>query len=209
MGFSKLAVAAAIAVAISAPGQAVAQTAQASAQVSTSGSVSATSSGFFDNYSFRLGLQAAGPLLFRDVPDQRVQETTVFQYGPRMAFLFGHEVKDIHRAGLGVAYLPTAKSHSRSVAFLPIFLQYEIGHPLVLQAAAGANVTLGTAGFAGKYSGLHTGMALRYSFQALDKWSPITVSPGIAAQANVSTSAVQYSSMFLGAQIEIMYDSNN
>ncbi len=80
-----------------------------------SGSSAAT---LFDNYSIRLGFQAAGPLLFRDVPDGRVEQTSVFQFGPRFEFMFGNEVRDVHRVGLGFSYLPVARSDSRHLTFV-------------------------------------------------------------------------------------------
>lgn len=185
----------------------------ASAQTAAAGiqanAVSTTPTEFFDNYSLRMGLQSGGPLLFRDVPDGRLEETTVFQFGGRLAFLFGHELKDIHRGGLGISYLSVANSESRSLAFLPVQLIYEAGHPLILQATLGANATLGTDGFKGKYPGVHTGLALRYSFRRPESWSSVMVSPGIFAHANLATGDMQYSTVFIGAQLEIMYDSNN
>lgn len=163
---------------------------------------------FFDNYSLRLGLEAAGALHFRDAPDGKVEQTTVFPFGFKLAFLFGHEVKDIHRAGLQLSYLSVAKSDTRSLKMIPIDLIYEIGHPLVLQVLLGYNAQAGS-GFESKYGGLSTGMALRYSFQSLEKWSPVTVSPGIIARANISSDSMQYSTVFLGAQLEVSYDTNN
>lgn len=178
-------------------------------QLGSSGSTSSGSlSEFFDNYSLRFGLEAAGPLHFRDAPDGRVEQTTVFPFGFKLAFLFGHEVKDIHRAGLQLSYLSVAKSDNRSLKMIPIDLVYEIGHPLVLQVLLGYNAQAGS-GFESKYGGLSTGMALRYSFQSLEKWSPVTVSPGIIARANISSDSMQYSTVFLGAQLEVSYDTNN
>jgi hypothetical protein len=180
---------------------------------STTGTTSHTAantslSDFFDNYSIRFGLEGAGPLHFRDTPDGRVEQTGVFQFGPKLAFLFGHELKDIHRAGLQISYFSVAKSDNRSLKFIPIDLVYEIGHPLILQVLLGYNAQAGT-GFESKYGGLSTGMALRYSFQSLEKWSPVTVSPGIVTRANLSSDSMQYSTVFLGAQIEVSYNTNN
>jgi hypothetical protein len=192
-----------------AEGAAWAQTAGASAQASGNAQLGGSGAGtFFDNYSIRLGFQSGGPLLFRDTQDGRVEQTSVFQFGPRVAFLFGNEVRDVHRAGIGFAYLPTARSDSRHLRFIPIYLMYETGHPLVLQATMGANIATGTAGFS-NYGGVHTGVALRYSFLSESRWSPVTVSPGIVANANVSTSNMQYSSAFLGAQIDVSYNTAN
>ena len=171
--------------------------------------VSTGSAEFFNNYSLRLGLESGGPLLFRDAPDGRVEETTAFQFGGRLAGVFGHELKDTHRGGLGVSYLSIANAESRSLAFIPVYLMYETGQPLILQGTLGANLTAGTKGFKGHYAGVHTGLALRYSFRDMTSWSDVMVSPGIAAKANLATDNMEYSSVFLGAQVEIMYDSNN
>jgi hypothetical protein len=179
-----------------------------SSSASASSSSSSSAVGIFDNYSIRLGLEGAGPLHFRDTPDGKVEQTTVFLFGPKIAFLFGHELKDIHRFGLQLSYQSVAKADNRSLKFIPIDLIYEIGHPLVLQVLAGYNVQAGT-GFESKYGGLSTGMAFRYDFQSENKWSPVTVSPGIVARANVSGDSMQYSTVFLGAQLDVAYDTNN
>lgn len=211
----KIAVAIACSFVAFSEGSASAQTTQAGAQASGTAqlggtsSVSTTGAEFFDNYSIRLGFLSAGPLLFRDTPDGRVQQTSVFAFGPRLAFLFGNEIRDIHRAGLGISYLPVARSDARNLAFVPIALMYEIGHPLVLQTALGANIAAGSSEFTKNYGGVHTGLALRYSFQSPDKWSPVTVSPGIVTMANLSIESMQYSSVFLGAQLEVSYDTAN
>jgi len=208
MGFSRLAAANLCLLAVLVPTQALAQEAKAEGQANLSAAGSTTAPAFFDNYSIRLGLEAAGPLLFRDVPDGRVEQTTIFQYGGRLGFLFGNELKNPHRGGIGMSYLFTGKSDSRSLTFIPIYLLYETGHPLVLQAALGVNATAGTAGFKGHYAGMHTGLVLRYSFLREDS-GPITVSPGIAARSNVVFGDMQYSSVFVGAQLEISYNTNN
>lgn len=177
-------------------------------KASASATTSSSGASFFDNYSIRFGLEAAGPLHFRDVPDGRVEETSVFEYGAKVGFLFGNELTDIHRGGLQISYLPIAKSDTRNLKLIPIDLVYEIGHPLVLQVLLGYNIQAGT-GFDSKYGGLSTGLALRYSFQSLQKWSPITVSPGIVSRANISSDSWQYSTVFLGAQLEFSYNTNN
>ena len=235
MGFSKLVATTAASLAMLASAHAVAQAPQASPQtnaaapvaqgspqtnaaahvaqggleVNTAVPIATGPPDFFDNYSLRLGFEMAGPLLFRDTPDAAVEETTVYQLGPRLAVLFGHEVSNFHRAGLGFSYLFVGKSASRSLTFIPLYLLHEVGHPLILQTVLGANLTSGTQGFADNYSGVHTGLALRYSFLSADRWSPVTLSPGIAAKANLVTGDMQYSSVFVGAQVEIMFNTNN
>jgi hypothetical protein len=188
---------------------AAAQQTTAGAQASFEGATAGGSSSFTDNYSIRLGLEAAGPLMFRDTPDGLSEDTSVFAIGPRLGFLFGNELTDVHRGGIGLSYLPTARSDSRDLALIPIYLMYETGHPLVLQLRAGYAVATGTEDFKDNYGGFHAGMALRYSFLSQEKWSPVSVSPGILAFTNLSTESMQYSSAFLGAQVEIAYNTNN
>ena len=183
--------------------------ASASGQATLEGATGGGSSSLTSNYSIRAGVEAAGPLMFRDTPDGLSEETSVFAIGPRLGFLFGNELTDVHRAGLGFSYLPTARSDSRSLSLIPIYLMYETGHPLILQLRAGAALATGTEDFKGNYGGLHAGMALRYSFLTEEKWSPVSVSPGLLAFTNISTESMQYSSAFLGVQLEIAYNTNN
>jgi len=160
-------------------------------------------------YQIHFALLAAGPLLFNDVPDRRLEHTDALQYGARATFLFGSELRDLHRGGLGFAGGMLAQSPSRAAGLLTPYAVYEIGHPLILQASAGYAVGVGTGGYAEKYSGIFLGSALRYSFRSLEHASPIGVSLGIGASLVLATSDIRHSSVFVGPQIEIIYHSDS
>jgi len=162
----------------------------------------------WDNYSIRLGLESAGPVLFRDTPDGRIENTSVFQFGGHLAFLFGHERKDFHRFGLALAFNQVAKSDTRKLRFLDPYLVYETGHPLMLQVGLGASIATGTSSFADEYGGLFGLFGLRYSFTREGRDSIVSVSPGLVAKSYLVTSDVQNSSFFVGAQVEIAYSTN-
>ncbi len=160
----------------------------------------------FHTYSIRLGVESAGPILFRDTPDQQIEATTVFQLGGRLAFWFGDELKDVHRFGLGLGYSSVATAPSRKLSFVDAYLLYETGHPLILQAGLGASFARGTTDFADQYGGLYGALALRYSFRRQGRDSKVAISPGVVAKSYVTTGDFQNSSFFLGAQLEIAYD---
>ncbi len=162
----------------------------------------------FNNYSIRIGIESGGPLVFRDTADMRAEPTSVFQFGGRIAFLFGSELRDVHRFGLGVSYNFVAKSETRKLKFTDIYAMYEIGHPLILQVAAGASLAGGTKAFADEYGGLYGALALRYSFIRDDRWSSVSVSPGLVAKSYLVTSDARMTSFFLGAQLEFAYNTN-
>lgn len=162
----------------------------------------------FKNYSIRLGMESAGPVLFRDTADARLEDTTVFQFGGRLAFLFGNELYDMHRFGLGVSYNFVGKSATRKLNFTDVYLLYETGHPLILQAAIGANIAGGTKAFAEEYGGVYAGLALRYSFIRPSRFSKVSVSPGLVAKSYLVTADARMSSFFVGAQLEFAYNTN-
>lgn len=164
-------------------------------------------SDIFDDYQLHVGLNSAGPLLFRDAPDAMLEELAVFQYGGTLAFLFGNEMADLHRLGIGLGYDLVARSASRDLAFFSPYLAYEIGHPLILQLGLGANVGLGTEGFAEHYKGFYSAAALRYSFRRGHHSSPVSVSLGLSGKFIAATEDLEYSSAFVGAQVELIYHS--
>ena len=162
--------------------------------------------GLFDAYSVRVGLESAGPVHFKDTPDGQLDPTTVFQYGGHLAFVLGNDLVDVHRFGLGFGFDRVASSSKRSLNFMTPYLMYETGHPLVLQAQVGATLALGSKGFAGNYGGFYSGLALGYSFLREAHWSPISVTPSLVARSTLSIKSMQYSSFFLGAQVEVAYN---
>lgn len=161
-----------------------------------------------ENFSIRLGMESAGPIRFNDSPDQRLEKTTVFQYGGRLAVLLGDEAKDAHRLGLGVSHNFVAKSESRKLNFTDVYLMYETGHPLVLQLHSGLSIAGGTAELADDHGGLYNAAALRYSFDRPGTSSKIRVTPGLVAKSYLNTGDARNSSFFVGAQIELTYNSN-
>lgn len=160
-----------------------------------------------ENFSVRIGLESAGPLLFEDTADQRLERTTVFQYGGRLAFLFGSEHKDSHRVGLGVSYNFVAKSESRDMQFVDPYLMYETGYPFVLQLHAGASLATGTKELADAHGGLYSAAALRYSLDRTGS-AIFRVSPGIVAKSYLVTSDMRNSSFFVGGQVEFTFNTD-
>jgi len=156
-------------------------------------------------YQLQLAMASAGPVLFQDTPDQMLEETTAFEYGGRLAFLLGNERLDVHRVGLGVAYDLAARSDSRKLAFVTPQLIVETGHPLILQLALGGAIGSGTSGFASNYSGLYTGVTLRWSFLDKRRAAPVSVSFGLTGRVIASTTDLQYSSAFVGGQLELVF----
>ncbi len=162
----------------------------------------------FDNFSVRLGMESAGPILFHDTKDQKLERTSVFQYGGRFAVVVGDEHRDAHRLGLGVAYNFVAKSESRNLNFVDPYLIYETGHRFVMQLHAGASIPTGSKALADAHGGLYNAIALRYSFDQEDDPSAIRVSPGLIAKSYVVTKNMSSSSYFIGAQLEFSFNTN-
>lgn len=161
------------------------------------------------SYQLQLALDSAAPVLFRDTPDKMLERTTAFAYGGRLAFLFGNERLDQHRIGLGLGYDLAARSDSRKLALIAPQLVYETGHPLILQLALGYAVGNGSAGFASNYGGVQTGATLRYSFLDRSRRSPFSVSFGLTGRVVAATKDFQYSSAFVGGQIELVFHLGN
>ena len=157
------------------------------------------------SYQLQLAMASAGPVLFRDTPDQMLETTTAFEYGGRLGFFLGNERLDAHRLGLGVGYDHAARSDSRNLAFITPQLLLETGHPLILQLAVGGAIGSGTKDFASNYSGVFTGATLRYSFLDKQKTSPVSVSFGLTGRVIAATKDLQYSSAFVGGQIELVF----
>ncbi|MBS1125025.1 MAG: hypothetical protein H6Q90_7253 [Deltaproteobacteria bacterium] len=148
---------------------------------------------------------SAGPVLFKDTPDQMLESTTAFEYGGRLAFVLGNERLDLHRVGIGVGYDLAARSDTRKLAFITPQLIVETGHPLILQLALGGAIGRGTSEFASNYSGIYTGATLRWSFLDKTRSAPVSVSFGLTGRVIAATKDLQYSSAFVGGQIELVF----
>lgn len=159
----------------------------------------------FKSFQVHVGLASGGPVLWTDTPDTRLERTTVFEYGGRVALVFGDEILNPHRVGIALGYDMVARAENRELAFVTPQVVYEIGHPLVLQLGMGWAVGTGTSGFASNYSGLHSGATLRWSFQRASRRSPASVSFGMTGRLVASAKDLERSSAFVGAQIELIF----
>lgn len=178
------------------------------AEVQTGGDVDAavsSSTGLFHAYSLVLGLQSAGPLLFRDSADNTLDPIVVFQYGAHLAFVTGDELTDTHRFGLGVAFDRVASTRARHINFFTPYLTYQTGHPLVFHVQLGATIATGEGRIAGNYTGFYSALALGYSFLGDSHASAVSVTPSLVGRSTISVEDIDYSSFFLGAQVEIAY----
>jgi hypothetical protein len=157
------------------------------------------------SYQLQLEMDSAGPVLFKDTPDKMLAKTTAFEYGGRLAFFLGNERLDAHRFGIGVGYDLVARSDTRDLALITPQLMYETGHPLILQVALGAAIGSGTSGFASNYGGFYSAATLRYSFLDKSRPSPVSVSFGLTGRVVAASTDLQYSSAFVGGQIELVF----
>lgn len=184
-------------------------TASARADEGASGAADAgaearTVSDAFHSLQIDLSLASAGPVLFNDVPDTMLERTSVFQYGGGLALVFGDELRDSHRFGLGFDYATVARSDSRKLAFLTPHLIYRTGHPLDLQLDLGWAFGSGTKDYAKDYGGFYSGVMLGYSFRRSSD-SKIGATLGLVGRVVLSQKGLQQSSAFVGAQIAFSY----
>jgi len=178
--------------------------ARADEGASAAGAEARTMSDTFHSFQLDLSLASAGPVLFNDVPDTMLESTSVFQYGGGLALVFGDELRDTHRFGLGFDYATVARSDSRKLAFLTPHLIYRTGHPLDLQLGLGWAFGNGTADYAKEYGGFYSGVVLGYSFRRSAD-SKIGATLGLVGRVVLSKKGLQQSSAFVGAQIAFSY----
>ncbi len=159
----------------------------------------------FSRWEARLGGTTAGPVLFKDAPDQRLEPTTAFQYGGQGTFLFGRVDSDFYRFGLGLGYTGMARSASRNMRLVTPRVVFETGGVINFQAGLGYAVTTGTDGFKQHYDGVYTRLAVRRDFRDLDSSSPMGVALGLCTDFIASTESMSYSSAFVGAEIDVIF----
>jgi hypothetical protein len=159
----------------------------------------------FSRWEARVGASTAGPVLFNDAPDQRIEPTTAFEYGGQGTFLFGRVDDDFYRFGLGVGYAGMARSASRNMRLLTPRAVFETGGVFHVQAGLGYAVTLGTDGFTEHYDGVYSRLALRRDFRDPDSESPMGVALGLCSDFIASTESMRYSSAFVGAEIDVIF----
>jgi len=168
---------------------------------------------FSGRFNVGLGIDAAGPLQFRDSPDTILDSPTVFQTGGRLTFRWGDPRRDSHRIGLGLGYHSLARraDGSRLSAFTPELL-YATGGLTEVQVGLGYQVGLASADSFTvdakvPYSGLHAGLELRHSFIP-ETGAPLGIVVGLFAEGTLG-SPTTYSSLFAGARVEITLRKSN
>ena len=158
---------------------------------------------FTKRFGVSIAVDSAGPLLFKDTPDARLEETRVFQYGARLSFRLGDPRFDKHRGGLALGVSSVARSSTRRLIALDPYFVYAAGQSLQVQIGLGARIGLGTEGFRQNYTGILGLVELRYAFINKGGTSPVTVTPGIYAQFVLNPKTPAYSSAFVGARVEL------
>lgn len=161
----------------------------------------------FSNFSVQLGLDAAGPVYFKDTADGRLEELSVFQYGGHLNLMFGNTFSDRHRLGLGFFFAPTAVSENRNLSYMAPYLVYETGRDWILQLEAGYNLTSASKDLEKQYDGAYLGSGISYVFLKPSPDSPIYLSLGLKGRAMVNLDQPEYSSMFVGLQLELTYQT--
>lgn len=158
-------------------------------------------------WEIHAGFVSAGPLLFRDTPDRRLEPTTVFEYGGAISAFLGDETSRPIRYGGGASFVSVARSPSRSLQLATPFAAIEIGHPLVLQLTLGPALATGEGAWTKDHSGISTGATLRWSFRKAATPSPIAVSAGLTGRFVASTADFTRSSAFAGFVVDVQYHS--
>lgn len=159
------------------------------------------------NFSVQFGLDAAGPLYFKDTADGRLEELNVLQYGGHLNLMLGSMQLDRQRLGLGFFFAPTAISENRNLSYMTPYLVYETGRDWVLQLEAGYNLTRSSKDLEKNYEGMYLGSGISYVFLKPSSKAPFHVALGLKGRAVINTSQPEYSSMFVGLQLELTYQT--
>lgn len=168
--------------------------------------------GLFRRFEVGAGLDAGGPLLFRDTPDAQIESPTVFEYGTRLGFRFGTPGHDPNRFGVVVGWHALARSGSRKLASLDPMAVYAAGGDTEMQLGLGARVAIADEGFRlsdGRvpFTGPLASLELRHAFVDDEAATPIGIVLGAFAEA-VLGSPTTYSTAFVGARIDLTYRKN-
>ena len=163
-----------------------------------------TSPPFFSNFQVIFGINAGGPVLFKDTADTTLNKTTLFMFGGNLEFVFGHYKASNHRIGLGISYDLIAQSENRNLSFLKTFLVYQTGFPFNAEFHLGGNIATGDPDFAQNYTGLYTGVVLKYNFVTEDHNS-YSASLGLKGQFILTPNDMAYNSAFLGVVFEYVF----
>lgn len=161
----------------------------------------------FKNFSTQFGIDVAGPVYFKDTPDARLEELSVFQYGGHLNLLFGNSILDRQRLGVGFFFAPTAVSENRNLTFTTPYLVYETGSDWILQLETGYNLTKSSKDLRKNYEGVYLGTGISYVFLKPSMKAPVYLALGFKGRAVVNMDNPEYSSMFVGLQLEITYQT--
>lgn len=129
----------------------------------------------------------------------------MFLLGGHLGFVYGDELVDAHRFGISVAYDSIARSTDRTMALITPMVTYETGFPFQLEVGLGWSIPKGTTDFADNYGGVTSQATLRWAFQNRAKPSKVSVGLGLIGRVTATTSNFDYSSAFIGAQIDLGY----
>ncbi|NOY25406.1 MAG: hypothetical protein GXP62_05990 [Oligoflexia bacterium] len=161
------------------------------------------SQNFFRDGSVVLAVEAAGPLLFQDVPDGTIENTTANYYGLVLTGMIHDEATDTHRLGFGLGVASAARSATRSLTLVTPRLVYETGFPFVFDMALGGAIPLGKGGLDTGHGGVLGELGLRWALHGPK--SKLTVSPGIDTMMVLNPKDPTASSAWLGAQVQLAY----
>ena len=165
----------------------------------------------FKRFEVGIGLDAGGPLLFRDTPDATLAAPIVFEYGTRLGFRFGDPDLDPHRVGIVVGLQSLARSGDRKLFATDPMVVYATGKATEMQFGLGARVASGSDGFriadAVPYSGPLASLEVRHSFVDGQAKTPIGVVVGGFFEAVLGT-PTSYSTAFAGARLDLTYRQN-
>lgn len=179
-----------------------------SACVSESALAGEATTSLFHRFEVGVGVDAAGPLMFRDPPDARLEAPTVFQYGGRLGFRFGTPDQDPNRLGLELGWHGLAHSDSRQLNAFDPLLVLASGGATEVQVGAGARIALADAGFTVgdrvPFTGPMASLQLRHAFLDEQAAVPVGVSVGGFVEAVLGHPA-DYTSVFAGARFDFTF----
>lgn len=168
----------------------------------------APTTSLFHRFEVGIGLDAGGPILFRDTPNASLDGPTVYQYGTRLGFRFGEPGVDAHRPGVTLGIHSLARATDRSLLAVDPQLVYATGGATELQFGAGWRVASASDGFRSgdevPYGGPLGSVELRHSFLDADATTPIGLVVGGFAEAVLGTPTT-YSTAFVGVRLDLTY----
>lgn len=164
----------------------------------------------WSRFDVALGVSGSGPLLFADLPDDRLAPTSVFGWGARAAFRFGDPAVDDHRFGVAFGFQGLARDDLRSLRAFDPALLYAAGERVEVQAGLGYRVAIASPGFLapdGKapYAGPLASLELRKELIDGHSGPPLVVTAAAFAEGVLALPDPSYSSAFGGLRLELAW----